>query len=145
MGRLATAAGLWEQPQGNPSAVTWEYRYDPLGNLREQVNLAGGSTSHTWTYGDAARPRFLTQFKRFSGGVLQWTDTMTPDAAGNPATINGAQLIWNGQSRLRYSPSTTWSYYDVFGRKVIDDVPGAAYLLYPSEDFLYVSGRPSPS
>jgi YD repeat-containing protein len=144
LGRLETATGPWEKPQGTSGAVTWTYGYDVLGNLRTQTSDSADPNtaySRTWTYADADRPRFLTEFKELEGGVAVATDVMIPDAAGNTARINGDGLIWNGLGllKMRRHHANGLNYYDWSGRRVMR-YWAATRLIYVGDDFEYDTG-----
>jgi RHS repeat-associated protein len=140
LGRLVSAAGPWEQPQANGSFVTWTYSYDALGNLRAQES--SGVYSRSWRYEDPQRPGFLTRFRTSVAGIPHETRVMTPDAAGNPARIDGERLEWNAMNRLAYR-GDPWSsgvrYYDAFGSPVVRWFLGTE-LIRVGADFEYDTG-----
>jgi len=133
LGRLVSASGPWEQPQGNPDAVTWTYRYDPLGNLRTQTS-SSQLYERTWAYDDPLRPRFLTRFSD-----PDTIDVMAADASGNLATLNGEALRWNAQGRVfGTAGGHTGAAYDAFDRRTLYAPNGLQTLLiYVGSDFEY--------
>ncbi len=131
LSRITQAVGPWE---GGSQLETWNYSYDPLGNLFSQTST--GNYTRSWEYDDSNAPRFLTEFVENAS-----TETMVPEPGGNPATRNGSeQFIWNAQNRLhKTTANDSTNHYDVFDRRVRQEITGAnaTSLIYAGDDFEY--------
>lgn len=78
--------------------TTYTYTYDNVGNI---LTASNGTTTHTYTYGDANWKDLLTKFDGVS---------ITYDAAGNP---------------LAYYNGTNWTYTWAAGRRLMSAVSGS--------------------
>jgi RHS repeat-associated protein len=145
LGRLVTAYGPWEQPQGNPDPVTWTFQYDPLGNLYRQLSSNGGATSYTrwWKQTDYENPRFLTSFETWQGGAPALSESIQPDLAGRvasraPSAGPAASFSWSPQNRPFQIQAAEIStrHYDAFGQLAVEQI-GAAKIIHVGSDFEY--------
>ncbi len=109
--------------------TTYTYTYDGAGNI---LTASNGTTSHTYTYGDADWKDLLTAFDGSS---------ITYDAIGNPTSYyNGTRwnFSWeNGRSLATASDGTnSLSFaYDANGLRTSKTVNGTTYRYY------YASGK----
>ncbi len=109
--------------------TTYTYTYDGAGNI---LTASNGTTSHTYTYGDADWKDLLTAFDG---------NSITYDAIGNPTSYyNGTRwnFSWeNGRSLATASDGTnSLSFaYDADGLRTRKTVNGTTYHYY------YASGK----
>ncbi|MET8093017.1 SpvB/TcaC N-terminal domain-containing protein [Micromonospora sp. NPDC005220] len=121
------------------------YDYDPAGNFRSMRHLAGAG-SWTRSYEYAPGSNRVTRTVRGNGTTTaetyDYTDAGGVDAAGCITRLNGREMTWDGQNRLRTvdlgGGGTAYYVYDQTGqrvRKVVDDQFGVR-----RSDRVYVGG-----
>lgn len=93
--RDLTYDSLYRLVDAGTPTTTFEYVYDPIGNLRliEETDIASGhSIRKELKYGDGGGgPHALTMING---------DTVAYDASGNPLGLNGDEYKYDGQGRL---------------------------------------------
>jgi RHS repeat-associated protein len=150
LGRLQFATGEWEKPFGVSAPVTWEFKYDALGNLREQISDGyGGAYWRQWSYNHPTMPHGLSRFweELGNGGDLIREDVAF-DSAGRTDSVtryvNGANPTtrdyqWNRQGLFQgISELQPGYHYDVFGRRVMQKFGSSAdRVIYVGDDFEY--------
>jgi len=82
---------------------SYSYTYDTAGNILSKKETRGGTTTHTYTYGNSQWKDLLTKYD----GV-----TITYDAIGNPLNYRGMTFTWANGRELRSASA------------------GGAYMLY---------------
>ena len=115
-GQLLRAAG----------STTYTYTYDNVGNI---LTASDGTTTHTYTYGDAVWHDLLTAY---DGNAI------TYDAIGNPLSDGTWTYTWqNGRQLATMSDGTTAiSFaYDADGLRTSKTVNGVKH------SYLYASGK----
>ena len=105
----------------------YSYTYDTFGNLR---TASDGSTTHSYTYGDAEWRDLLTAYDGHA---------ITYDAIGNPLTYHdGTSFVWkNGRqlTSLTRSGANTTYQYDLNGLRTRKSYPGGY------TDYFWQDGR----
>lgn len=105
----------------------YSYTYDTFGNLR---TASDGSTTHSYTYGDAEWRDLLTAYDGHA---------ITYDAIGNPLTYHdGTSFVWkNGRqlTSLTRSGANTIYQYDLNGLRTRKSYPGVY------TDYFWQDGR----
>ena len=105
----------------------YSYTYDTFGNLRM---ASDGSTTHSYTYGDAEWRDLLTAYDGHA---------ITYDAIGNPLTYHdGTSFVWkNGRqlTSLTRSGANTTYQYDLNGLRTRKSYPGGY------TDYFWQDGR----
>ena len=100
----------------------YTYTYDTYGNIRTSSN---GTTSHTYTYGDAEWLDLLTAYDG---------NTITYDTSGNPLTYHdGTTFTWrNGRqlATLTKNSQTTSYEYNLNGLRTKKTNPDGSYSIY---------------
>jgi RHS repeat-associated protein len=147
LGRLQTAVGPWERPEGNTAPVTWTFEYDPLGNLYRQTSSnAEPNTRYerTWKYGNDSRPRFLTDFTWTEGGAVM-QEQIQLGAAGRPSQrtryVGLPQQTalfyeWGPQNRPYGAGDLAHHHHwDAFRNLVLET--GATKIIHVGDDFEY--------
>ena len=147
LGRLARAEGPWEKFRGNGGSVSWDFEYDPLGNLRRQTSSNGSEGyERSWRYNDRFRPRVLTGFVDPVENQRVFTDSN-----GNTDEVDGEDVRfrrWNAQHRMRSetifdgsSLVSTFFLYDFFGDRVLRTTDGGGFIYSVGGDFEYDEAR----
>ena len=151
--RLEQAVGPWEKVHGQSAFQTWDFSYDPLGNLKEIANTDPNLYKRAYTF---AEPRRLASFTE-SGTIIPLGDEISDtafqfDLAGNVAQYQRSQgpttrdFVWNAQNRLHKAGNNgaynAQYFYDAFGQRtrIRIDEPAETIstdLIYVGDDFDY--------